>query len=78
MNPVSSPQPCRLDECGDVLTARQVCGVLQISDREYRRRRQHGAWAIPSVPGFTHRYTKVAVQRFLESSSCKTRLRRVG
>lgn len=69
--------PLRLDECGDVLTVRQVCAVLQISDRSYRRLRQHGAWPIPALDQLPHRFAKVAVQRFLETGGA-SRLRRVS
>jgi predicted DNA-binding transcriptional regulator AlpA len=67
-----------LADYGDVLTVREVCELLQISDRTYRRLRDHSAWPIPELPSLTpalHRFTKAAVQRYLDSGGA-VRLRR--
>ena len=55
----------RLSECGDTLTIRQLCAVLQISDRTYRHLRQHGAFPIPELTGVPKRFSRQAVERFL-------------
>lgn len=66
-----------LTELPDVLTIRQVCAVFQISDRQYRRLREHGAWPIPALPNFPKRFSKAIVQQFIESGG-RHRLARVS
>lgn len=67
-----------LDDCGDVLTIKQLCAVLQMSTREYYRLKSHGEFPIPPLPhlGSSVRYAKVAVQAYLAQQT--TKLRRVG
>lgn len=62
--PVLSP-PRRLAECGDTLSILDVCGVLGISEREFRRRRQHSAFPIQALPHLPNRFSKASVERFL-------------
>lgn len=77
MKPIAPPLSTHLTEYGDVLTVREVCAVLRISDRHYRRLRQHGAWTIPELPHLPHHYAKRAVERFLESGGAQ-RLKRAS
>lgn len=68
--------PTRLAECGDTLGIRELCGVLGISDRELRRRRQHGAFALQGLPDFPNRFSRSAVEAYL--NRMPSSLRRVG
>ena len=71
----------RLADLPDVLTVTQLCAVLQISDRQYRRLRHHHAFPIPELPSLgmarVHRFSKAVVQQFIESNGV-ARLRRTA
>lgn len=58
----------RLSDLPDVLTIRQVCAALNISRRTYNDLKTHGAWKIPEIDGLRRRFSKAAVQRFIESN----------
>lgn len=66
-----------LADCGDVLTIKQLCAVLQISQTQYFRLKAHGAFPIQALPFGAVRYSKTAVQRYLDSAP-KSGLRKVG
>lgn len=71
--------PCiALSDCPDVLRISQLCAVLRISESEYYRLKAHGAFPIAPLPslGGAVRYSKTAVQRYLDGAPVK--LRRVG
>lgn len=70
-------RPLRLADLPDVLTIRQVCAVLQISERSYRSLRAHGAWPIPALLEHPVRFGKPAVQAFIEQGGA-ARLRRAS
>jgi len=58
-----------LAECGDILTIKELCGVLRISPSQYFYLKQHHAFPIEPLPGLggAVRYSKTAVQRYLDS-----------
>jgi predicted DNA-binding transcriptional regulator AlpA len=58
-----------LDQCGDVLTIKELCAVLQISESRYYRFKRHGAFPIRPLQGFPNRYSKSAVLRYLTNSA---------
>jgi hypothetical protein len=66
-----------LADCGDSLSIKDLCAVLRISPAQYYRLKAHGVFPIQPLPGLggAVRYSKSAVQRFLDSSSAP-RLRR--
>ena len=67
--------PLRLSDCGDVLRIPHLCAVLGISQSEYYKLKAHGAFPIQPLPslGGAVRYSKVAVQRYLDAAPTKLR-----
>ena len=59
----------RLEALPDVLTIRELAGVLRCSERTIKRRMRDGVFPIPSLQGLDKRtrFAKVAVARYLES-----------
>lgn len=68
-----------LADCGDVLTIKELTAVLRLSESEYYKLKAHGAFPIAPLPslGGVVRYSKSAVQRYLDSAP-STKLRRAG
>lgn len=70
--------PLRLAECGDTLTAEELCRVLQISRTRYYELLRHRKFPIKPLPDLgTRRYAKVAVEAYLAASRGFA-LRKVG
>lgn len=64
-----------LDECGDTLSVREVCAVLGVSPRTWRRWRQDHDTPIAALemgPGSRPRYAKAHVARYLASPRHQT------
>ncbi len=63
-----------------MLTLTELLAVLKIHKSKYYVMQQHGSFPIPRLPnlGGAVRYSKLAVQRYLEASAAPARMRRVG
>ena len=59
----------RLEALPDVLTLRELAGVLRCSESTIKRRLRAGVFPIPRLRGLDKRtrFAKVAVARYLES-----------
>lgn len=68
----------RLTDCGDTLSIAEICGVLGMSQREFYRRRAHGAFPIQPLRGMPNRFSKTAVQKYLDQSAPTLSFRKAG
>ena len=66
-----------LADCGDTLSITELCAVLGIGKSAFFTLKQHGVLLIEPLPGLGAkvRYSKVAVQRYLDQPT-KVRLKR--
>lgn len=61
-----------LDQCGDVVSGREFMQLLQCKPAKFYLLKRHGLLPDP-LPGFTNRYSKVAIAAYLANPVAVTR-----